>query len=122
MNLFIKARIKTRQKLIEMDNYFMKKTLEAVQKHFGFTDIQIYGRSRIGELPTARHIFFYLCYNKFAIGPSSSARFLKRDHSTAVHGERKIRDLISVNDRVIFDLSRIEKLLDELIEESPEYI
>lgn len=70
----------------------------AVCETFGISMSDLVGDSRKGELPFARHLFFWYAYNEFGFGPSKLGRKLNRDHTTAIHGIGKIQDFLDIKD------------------------
>ncbi|MCR5109106.1 MAG: chromosomal replication initiator protein DnaA, partial [Lachnospiraceae bacterium] len=75
--------------------------LDVVCDHFNITKEEILSTKRESEIVTARQIIMYLC-NKYTNYPSTKiGSILKKDHSTILHGVKKIEDYIKGNEEDI---------------------
>ncbi|MGJ6981579.1 chromosomal replication initiator protein DnaA [Aestuariimicrobium soli] len=64
--------------------------------YFGVTVDELIGTSRTQALVTARQIAMYLCRELTDLSlPKIGAQFGGKDHTTVMHAERKIRELLS---------------------------
>ena len=64
--------------------------------YFGLTIEDLRGTSRCRVLVTARQIAMYLCRELTELSlPKIGQQFGGRDHTTVMHAERKIRDLMA---------------------------
>lgn len=97
----------------------------AVLRHFLIAAKDLHGERRTQDLVYPRQIFFYLCrivggHSFPRIGHRGSEYrrlFRKRDHTTVMHGYRKISGLIErKNERVIADIEAISSSLRWVIE------
>ncbi len=76
--------------------------LEVVSEHFHITTDQIISKSRSKSLIKPRHIIMYLCKNMTDSSLEDIGSLLGgRDHSTVIHGIRKIEDDYKNNDENI---------------------
>jgi len=79
------------------------------------TDITIdemKGKNRKREIVTARHLFFYFVRRMTQSTWASMGEYLGNDHTTAIHGENKIQDLLDIKDESTIEaVTKIEELL-----------
>lgn len=82
-------------------------------KIFDITIEQLKDPRRDGAKPRARHLFFWLTKEIFGmtVTYSQMSAFLKKDHSTALHGIRKTKEAMDAYPR---DRDRFNTLLSEL--------
>ena len=72
--------------------------LEAVSKYYNVTSSDITSKKRNAEIVLPRQIFMYLCRNMTDTTLQGIATLLdKKDHSTVLHGCKKIEDEIKIN-------------------------
>lgn len=74
----------------------MAKISEEVCTRYGIGMDLLRSRNRQEEVATPRQVFFYLCREQ-AIPFKSVGRFVGRDHTTAVHGCRCVRNRIDID-------------------------
>lgn len=88
--------------------------LEIVADHFGITINDIISKKRSNNIAYPRHICMYLC--RTMTGSSFSEignKIGARDHSTAMHGNEKIEDLLKENDtNTIQNIDILKKKID----------
>lgn len=70
-------------------------------------------RTRVREIIIYRHILFYLARNA-GYGPSEISRLLgtRYDHATIIHGNRRIKDLVEIKDKMV--LNRLVNINNKL--------
>lgn len=84
----------------------------AVCRYFAVTGEDIDCRRRFNELDRVRQIAFYLAAEHTRTTYTQIGRaFGDRDHSTAIHGERKIRRLLLTQERTRRDVANLEAML-----------
>ena len=67
--------------------------IEVVTEHFNISMEQIISKSRSGDIAKARQIAMFLCKNMTDTSLDVIGSFLGgRDHSTVIHGIKKITD------------------------------
>ncbi len=72
--------------------------IEVVSEHFGITVDQIMSKSRSGNVSKPRQIAMYLCKNMTDSPLDSIGQLLGgRDHSTVIHGIKKVTDDMSLD-------------------------
>ncbi|MCR5209998.1 MAG: chromosomal replication initiator protein DnaA [Lachnospiraceae bacterium] len=72
--------------------------LEAVSKYYNITPADITSKKRNAEIVLPRQIFMYMCRNMTDTTLQGIATLLdKKDHSTVLHGCKKIEDEIKIN-------------------------
>ena len=70
--------------------------VEVISEHFGISVDQIMSKSRSSDIAKPRQIAMYLCKNMTDLPLNSIGQLLGgRDHSTVVHGIKKVNDEIS---------------------------
>ncbi len=73
--------------------------IEVVSEHFGITVDQIMSKSRSNDISKPRQIAMYLCKTMTDLPLDSIGQLLGgRDHSTVIHGIRKVSDEIMIDD------------------------
>lgn len=86
-----------------------------VTTFFAVTDKELDGRSRSGSIARIRQIAFYLCRTRTAQSLPEIGRAFKRDHSTILHGVRRIAAARRTDAALHGDLSTLEARLVELL-------
>lgn len=71
--------------------------LEVVANHYDIDPEEITSKKRTAEIAVPRHIFMYLCRDMTSTTLKGIAAMLERDHSTVMHGVKKIEDEIKTN-------------------------
>jgi chromosomal replication initiation ATPase DnaA len=83
-------------------------------RYIGTTIEVLPSKTRKGEIVLARQIIWFLIKLNTMITFVEMGNLFDRDHSTAMHGINKIKDLVSINDKEILSiLKRIKKSIDE---------
>lgn len=82
------------------------KELQVISSVMGIPVEDILGRSRKAEIVEARHLAFYFLRKKYIL--SEIAEIIKRDHSSVVHGIKRIESFLSIGDK------RITESVDEI--------
>lgn len=67
----------------------------------GVTREQFYSEKRGRPLVLARHLFCYISRVKLGHKLVPIAQFIKRDHTTVIHGITTIQNLLSINDEQV---------------------
>ena len=84
--------------------------VEVVAEHFGITMDQILSKSRSNDVAKPRQIAMYLCKNMTDASLETIGKAVGgRDHSTVVHGIKKVTDDISVDKSVERTVTTIRK-------------
>ena len=84
-----------------------------VADHFGVTMADIKSSKRNSELVLPRQIFMYLCREMIDIPLTSIANILgKKDHSTILHGVKKIKNEIETSDDIKNKVEIIKKKIN----------
>lgn len=81
---------------------------------YGITFEQITGSSRTATIAMARQVAMYLCREMTETSFPKIGHIFNRDHTTVIHGEKRVRKLIS-SDRLAFD--QIVQLTNRIREE-----
>ena len=84
--------------------------LNIVAEHFGVSVADIKSSKRNSELVLPRQIFMFLCRDMIDIPLTSIANILgKKDHSTILHGVKKIKSEIETSDDIKHKVEIIKK-------------
>lgn len=71
--------------------------LQVVSNHYGIDPEDITSKKRNAEITVPRHIFMYLCRDMTSTTLKGIAAMLEKDHSTVMHGVKKIEEEIKTN-------------------------
>lgn len=87
--------------------------IEVVSEHFGITVDQIMSKSRSSDVAKPRQIAMYLCKNMTDHPLDSIGQLLGgRDHSTVIHGIKKVTDEISSDKNFAQTVETIRKKIN----------
>lgn len=87
----------------------------AVAHFFDATDEDIDRRKRSARIARIRQIAFYLCRTHTTCSLPEIGRVFDRDHTTVLHGARRIASLRETDAGLDRDLSRLEEQLADLV-------
>jgi chromosomal replication initiator protein len=88
------------------------KVIFAVAQYFNISTHDLKGPSRVLALAYARQVGFYLAREAVkASFPKIGQRFGDRDHTTVLHGYRKIEALVKTDWTVAYDVAHAELLV-----------
>lgn len=96
----LENKIKDLQKYI--DGTEVEKRIRIVCEATGIPQKDVFSKSRKAEIVEARHLLCYLL-NK-DLTTMDVGKVMGLDHSTVVHAVKKIKDLLSINDKRIVEL------------------
>lgn len=85
---------------------------DAVCRYFGVLPIEVESSRRQGAVVYPRQIAFYLAriHTPYSY-PQIGRRFGDRDHTTIMHGVRKIQLQMKTDWRVAYDIAHLEKMI-----------
>lgn len=87
--------------------------IDTVAEHFGISPADISSNKRNSEIVVPRQIVMYLCRNLIDIPLKSIGSYIgKRDHSTVIHGIKKIEEEIDNSDTMRNTIEIIKKKLN----------
>ena len=87
--------------------------IQMVCEHFGVSPEDITSKKRNSEFVLPRQVVMYLCRNMLAISLSNIGKILgKKDHTTIIHGIKKIEDDLLVNDDLKNKIEIIKKKIN----------
>lgn len=78
-------------------SFTFKQILSAVSDYYGLTINEIKGRCKRLVYIEPRHVAFYLCQKMTRLSFTQIGRRLERDHTTVMHGVRRIEEKILVD-------------------------
>ncbi len=84
-----------------------KRLARIVCDHYGVEWQTLTGPVRERGLVRPRQVFCYICHEVLGISWPKIARILNRDHTTALHGCRKIAQLLIVDPDLVQDVEAI---------------
>ena len=85
--------------------------LDVVANHYGLDPEDITSKKRTAEITVPRHIFMYLCRDMTSTTLKGVAAMLERDHSTVMHGVKKIEDEIKNNTEMKETIELIKNII-----------
>ena len=71
---------------------------EAVCRAYDIEMKDLISRRRHQVLVRPRQMFHYIAIEKFGMKVKASGKIFNSDHTTAIHGKKKVRDLLSIMD------------------------
>jgi hypothetical protein len=90
----------------------IRKIIKACAQHYDVTELQIISQRREKEFVQARHVAMYLAKEMTPCSfPEIGRRFGNRDHTTVLHGVRKITRMLESDKDVIYDVLMIREKL-----------
>lgn len=90
--------------------------LEKVSSYYNVSMDDILSKKRNQEIVTPRHVVMYLCNEVTDSNIVSIGKFLgNRDHSTVLHGIKKIENDLNSDEILLNSIENIKKLLDPSI-------
>lgn len=86
--------------------------VRAVCKYFDLTKSQLTSARRTAPVVYARQIAMYLCkYHTTKSYPEIGRRLGDRDHTTVLHGHRKVESMILKDAALAYDVAHLEAML-----------
>lgn len=86
--------------------------IAAVAAHFGLTEAAITGKGRTDRVARPRQIAMYLCRQHTTLSFPEIARAIGgKDHTTAIHGVRRIEALIGEDDVIANHVAQLNRKL-----------
>jgi hypothetical protein len=90
----------------------LKSVERAVCRHFGVRAIALKGVCRENKITYPRHVFCYLARTLTGSSYPHIGRWLGgRDHTTTLHGYRRIREMILVDQACAYDVKILESMI-----------
>lgn len=103
--------IPVRVKSYKVSTLTVKDVKKAVAEEFGVLVEDIDGRMRTANLALARQVVYFAAWKFANKSYAAIGRVLDRDHSTVIHGVRKISYLVGRNDIIKKHITVIERRL-----------
>ncbi len=88
-----------------------KQLLKAVAQHFNLEVSDLLGKKRLQEVVYPRHLVMYLLHKNLNHSFPQIGDELHKDHTTIMHGVRKIEEQLKTNQEIEADLRAIEEVL-----------
>lgn len=66
----------------------------------GLSEDDIKGQNRARDLVLCRHAYYFLAREKMGLKLSQIGEVFGSDHTTVIHGIKKIKDMISIKDEI----------------------
>jgi Bacterial dnaA protein helix-turn-helix len=86
--------------------------VEVVAGHFGLTEAAITGKGRANAVTRPRQITMYLCRQHTTLSfPDIGRAIGGKDHTTAIHGVRRIEELIGEDDVIANHVAQLNRKL-----------
>lgn len=87
--------------------------IKSVAEASGIDIAIIESKERKQSIAEARQVIYYIATTHFAFTYSEVSRYFHQNHTTALAAVRRVRDLLSINDRSITDI--INRSLTQLL-------
>lgn len=68
---------------------------------YGYTVEELKGKNRRAGLVNARRFLVYFLDRETGFTLEQKGKFINRDHATALHHQRKVKDWVNINDKQI---------------------
>lgn len=99
---------------LEVKTFFMSDTIRLVAKYYGISGLEIISERRSAPVVRARQVAMWICKNTTRHSLPAIGRAMGgRDHTTILHGLRKIDALLKTDDLLA---SQIAELFDRVAE------
>lgn len=66
----------------------------------GLSEDEIRGQNRARGLVLCRHAYYFLAREKMGLKLAQIGEVFGSDHTTVIHGIKKVKDMISINDEI----------------------
>lgn len=92
-------------------------TLGEVSKFYAVDVNKLRSKDRSGGLPQCRQVYFYIArlISSGVISLSYMATYINRDHATAIHGVRRVKDLMQFEEGFKKEVETILSNVQEVI-------
>lgn len=99
--------------LVPKESPWIKDIIEETIRFYNVKRLDFFSHRREGVLPTVRHIAMYLCRELTMRSVLVVGRAMGRDHSTVIHGVRKIEARLAWDERLADELQLITMRVNE---------
>jgi len=80
----------------------------------GQSEEEILGTNRARNLVLCRHVYYHIAREKMGLKLCQIGKFFDRDHTTIIHGLRKVKDMVSIEDEITCQfLEQVNNLIRE---------
>lgn len=86
--------------------------LEVISKYYGVSENSIKSKSRKVKSVKARHAYFYIAYKTSRKGLVEIGELVNRNHSTVIHGIRKIEGEIDIYQDTFLEFKELKAKCD----------
>jgi len=86
-----------------------EKIINAICEHFKITKTNLVRGGNYPKYSHARYIAFMLLHKHTVLTKSEIGRMFNKDHTTVIHGIRKVQDMISINLEISDHIFEIKK-------------
>ena len=93
----------------------LQNILEFISEHYGVSENSIKSKSRKDEVVKARHAYFYIAYKTSRKGLAEIGRLVNRDHTTVIHGMRKIEGEIDIYQDTFLEFKELKEKCENKI-------
>jgi hypothetical protein len=86
--------------------------LDKISKHFDISLDALLEHKRAADIVMVRHITFYFLRKYCEIHLTKIGKMFNRDHTTVIHGVRKVKTLLEIKDaEYTYHVKKIKKLI-----------
>ena len=89
--------------------------LETISDNYNISESLIKSKSRKDEIVKARHAYFYIAYKISRKGLAEIGRLVNRDHTTVIHGIRKIEGEIDIYQDTFLEFKELKERCENKI-------
>lgn len=97
-----------------MKKILVRDIVVATAAHFELTPAVLLSSHRSARVARARQVAFFLAHKMTAHSIYRLSRLFRRDHTTILHGIKKIQRLLDAHDALVLDMAKISAVLAAL--------
>lgn len=86
--------------------------LEVISEYYGVSENSIKSKTRKVKSVRARQIYFYIAYKTSGKGLAEIGKLVNRDHTTVIHGIRKIEGEIDIYQDTFLEFKELKAKCD----------
>ena len=90
----------------------LQSILQIISEYYGVSENLIKSKSRKDEVVKARHAYFYIAYKTSGKGLAEIGKLVNRDHTTVIHGIRKIEGEIDIYQDTFLEFKELKAKCD----------
>lgn len=88
--------------------------LEAIEVRYNIRRAVLFGACREARIVRPRQIAYYLGHDRIGYGYCKIGYIMKRDHTSVMHGTRKIRDRVQKDSELVREVETVWAIASEI--------